>query len=88
MANIRAACFSSREVLPPRGFGAELPVSRQRCIHLTAVLAATSKTSAAARRDAPDVTVSITRCRKSSEYDLGIAPPLQRRINADTLAHP
>src|ERR1700730_6419344 len=59
--------LSSRDVLPPRGFGAELPLSCQRCNHLTAVLAATSKASAAARRDTPHTTVSITRSRKSPE---------------------
>jgi len=34
---------------------------------IKAVLAATSKASAAARREAPDATVSITRLRKSPE---------------------
>ena len=56
-----------RDVLPPRGFAAELPVSRSRCSHLTAVLIATSKSSAASRRDAPDATDAINRSRKSLE---------------------
>jgi len=49
-------------VLSPRGFSAELPLSRSRYSHLTAILAATAKTAAASRRDAHAATVSITRC--------------------------
>jgi hypothetical protein len=52
---------------PPRGFGAVLPVSRQCCHHLTAVLIAIPKSSAASCRDTPDATASITRLRKSAE---------------------
>jgi len=66
-ANIRSVCCSNGDVLPPRGFAAELPVSRSRCIHLTAVLMATPKTSAASQRDIPDETVAINRSRKSLE---------------------
>jgi hypothetical protein len=32
-ANICAVCFSKLDVLPPRGFAAELPVSCSRCAH-------------------------------------------------------
>ena len=56
---------SSGEMLPPRGFGAALFLSCQRCSHLTAELTLTSKRSAASRRDAPVSTASITRSRKS-----------------------
>ena len=41
-ANTRAAHFSSGDTLPPRDFGAALPLSRQRCSHLTAELTLTS----------------------------------------------
>src|SRR5215475_5818975 len=61
-------CRSSGEVLPPRGFGAALPVSFQRCSHLTPELALMPNRSAASRRDAPSTsTASITRSRKSQE---------------------
>jgi hypothetical protein len=43
--------------------------------------------SAASRRDAPVSTASITRSRRSPEYDFGIAHPPHRRINAQRLAH-
>src|ERR1700716_254837 len=66
-ANIRSANSSSGETLPPRGFGAALPTSRQRCSHLTDELALLSKRSAASRREAPVSTASITRSRKSPE---------------------
>jgi hypothetical protein len=66
-ASIRSVFCSKGDVLPPRGFAAELPVSRSRCIHLTAVLMATPNTSAASQRDIPDVTVAINRSRKSLE---------------------
>jgi hypothetical protein len=42
-ANTRAAHLSSGETLPPRGFGAALLLSRQRCSHFTAELTLTSK---------------------------------------------
>jgi hypothetical protein len=64
-------------MLPPRGFGAQRPVSFQHCSHRTAELASISKLSAASRRDAPASTASITRLRKSAEYDFGIAHPLK-----------
>jgi hypothetical protein len=34
-ANIRSACASNGDTLPPRGFGAALRLSFQRCSHLT-----------------------------------------------------
>jgi hypothetical protein len=82
-ANIRLACRSNGETLPPRGFGAQLPLSIQRCSHRTAELGSISKLSATSRREAPAFTASITRLRKSAEYDFGIAHPPQRRINAE-----
>jgi hypothetical protein len=87
-ANIRSVCCSNGDVLPPLDFAAELPVSRSRCIHLTAVLIATLKTSAASLRDIPAVTAAVNRSRKSLEYALGIAQPSSDRINADRFAHP
>jgi hypothetical protein len=66
-ANTRAAHFSSGDTLPPRGFGAALLLSRQRCSHLTVELTLTSKRSAASCRDAPISTASITRSRRSPE---------------------
>jgi hypothetical protein len=66
-ARIALANFSSGETLPPRGFGAALLLSRQRCSHLIAELTLTSNRSAASRRDAPLATVSITRSRRSPE---------------------
>jgi hypothetical protein len=75
-ANIFSACASNGDTLPPRGLGAALLFLLQRCSHLTAELALMSKRSAASRRDAPSIsTASITRSRKSPEYDLGIARP-------------
>src|SRR5580693_6654174 len=71
-ANTRAAHFSNGETLPPRAFGAALLLSCQRCNHLTAEATLTSKRSAASCRDAPISTASITRSRRSAEYDLGI----------------
>src|SRR4029453_81183 len=65
---IRSACASNGETLPPRGFGAALPLSSQRCTNLIAELALMSKRSAASRRDSPSmVTASITRSRRSPE---------------------
>jgi hypothetical protein len=61
-----------RELLPPRGFDVALPAARERCIHLTAELALTSKRSAASRRDEPASTASITRSRKSWEQAFGM----------------
>jgi hypothetical protein len=66
-ANICSACRSNGETLPPRGFGAQRPVSFQHCSHRTAELASIPKLSAASRRDAPVSTASITRLRKSAE---------------------
>jgi len=61
------AYLSNRDTLPPLGFAATLPVSRHRRIQLMIVLGLTSKCSATSRRDAPDLTSSIARSRKSSE---------------------
>src|SRR6266446_2330079 len=66
-AKTSAADSSNGEMLPPRGFGAALLLSHQRCSHFTAELALTSKRSAASRRDAPVSTASITRSRRSQE---------------------
>src|SRR6266511_3433683 len=75
-ANIRSACSSNGETLPPRGFGAALRLSFQRSTHLMDELALMSKRSAASRRDIPSTsTASITRSRRSPEYDFGIASP-------------
>jgi len=66
-AKTSLANSSSGEMLPPRGCGAALLLSRQRCSHFIAELALTSKRSAASRRDAPVSTASITRDRRSPE---------------------
>jgi hypothetical protein len=74
------------EMLPPVGLAATLPVSCQRCIHLTAELALTSKRSAASRRDAPVSTASSTRSRKSKEQGFGIdRPPKIESMPPDSL---
>jgi hypothetical protein len=46
-----------------------------RSTHFIAELTLTPKCSAASRRDAPVSTASITRSRRSPEYDFGIAHP-------------
>src|SRR5262249_13297066 len=75
-ANINSACASNGDTLPPLVFGAAPRPCLQRCSHFTAELTLTSKRSAASRRDAPSFsTASITRSRRSVEYDLGIARP-------------
>jgi hypothetical protein len=71
-ANSQFACCSNGEMLPPVGLAAILPVSSQRCSHFTPELALTSKLSAASRRDAPAITASSKRMRKSSEQGFGI----------------
>jgi hypothetical protein len=73
------AYFSNRDTLPPLGFAAALPVLRQRRSQLMTELGLTSKCSATSRREAPDLTSSITRSRKSSEYGLGIEFPQRIR---------
>jgi hypothetical protein len=40
--NKKSACFSSGDVLPPRGLAAQRPVSRKHFTQITAVLALTS----------------------------------------------
>ena len=72
--------------LPPVGLAATLPVSCQSCSHFTAELALTSKQSAASRRDAPAITASSRRIRKSREQGFGIDG--LPRINALRLPHP
>ena len=52
-ARICSATASSGETLPPRGFGAALLLSCQRCTHFIAELTLTSKRSAVSCRDAP-----------------------------------
>jgi hypothetical protein len=75
-----------RRNAPPVGLAATLPVSCQRCIHLTAELALTSKRSAASRRDAPVSTASSTRSRKSKEQGFGIdRPPKIESMPPDSL---
>jgi hypothetical protein len=41
-ASKKSACFSSGDVLPPRGLAAQRPVSRKHLTQITAVLALTS----------------------------------------------
>jgi hypothetical protein len=48
-------------MLSPRGFGAVLLLSFQRCIHLITELTLIPKCSVTSRRDAPASTISITR---------------------------
>src|SRR5712691_13034727 len=76
------ARFSNRDTLPPLGFAAALPVSHQRRSQLMTELGLTSKCSATSRREAPDLTSSIARSRKSSEYGLGIefSPATQNAV--------
>src|SRR5262249_2113595 len=45
-ANTRSAHFSSGETLPPRGFGAALPLSCHRCSHFPAELTPPRKRAA------------------------------------------
>jgi hypothetical protein len=60
--------------------------SRQRCIHLTAMLGLTPNSFAADRREAPPSTYRTSRMRKSSEYarDIAASESLQTR----RIAHP
>src|SRR6202011_2007163 len=76
-AKRKSACSSKAEVLPPVGLAAMLPVSSKRCSHLTAELALISKRSAASRRDAPAITASRTRSRRSIEQGFGIDPSIE-----------
>jgi hypothetical protein len=63
-----------------------LPVSSQRCSHFTAELALTSKQPAASRRDAPAITASSRRIRKSREQGFGIdLPPKIESMPRDSL---
>ena len=85
-ANSQSACSSNGEILPPVGLAAILPVSSQRCSHFTAELALTSKQPAASRRDAPAITASSRRNRKSREQGFGIdLPPKIESMPRDSL---
>ena len=81
------AYLSSGDTLPPFGFAATLPVSRQRRTQLITELGLTLKCSATSRRDAPDLTSSIARSRKSSEYGLGIEFPQRIKLFAGRIPH-
>jgi hypothetical protein len=86
MVSIHSACCSNGEVLPPRGFGPEMPSACQRCSHLTAELALISKCSAASRRDAPASTSPMTRTRTSLGYVPRMAhPPKGESMRIDSL---
>jgi hypothetical protein len=88
------AYLSNRDTLPPLGFAAALPVSRQRRTQLITELGLTSKCSATSRREAPDLTSSIARSRKSPEYGFGIefSPANQtavgRIVHCSTVGNP
>ena len=73
--------------LPPLGFAAALPVSRQRRTQLITELGLTSKCSATSRREAPDLTSSIARSRKSPEYGLGIEFPPANQTAVGRIVH-
>jgi hypothetical protein len=80
------AYFSNRDTLPPLGIAAVLPVSCQCRIQLMTELGLTSKCSATSRREAPDLTSSIARSRKSFEYGLGIEfPPAIKPLSGESL---
>src|SRR5262249_2728464 len=82
----KSACFSNGETLPPRGLAVQRPVSRKHWTQIIAVLALTSNSSAAARRDAPLSTSAIPRARMSSEYAFGIPqPPKTESMPIDSL---
>src|ERR1022692_2618796 len=88
-ANNQLACSSKGETLPPLGFAAELPSSRQRRSQLITVLGLTSKSPATSCREAPPSTIAIARPRRSSEYGLGIPKSFRRESRApDSLLHP
>ena len=87
-ANNQPAYFSNGETLPPLGFAAELPSSRQRRSQLITVLGLTSKSPATSCREAPPSTIAIARPRRSSEYGLGITLSFQKESRApDSLIH-
>jgi hypothetical protein len=70
----QSARSSNGDVLAPRGFAAQLPVSRKHFTHLIAVLALISKCSAASRREAPLSTPNEA-SPDTAEYALGIVRP-------------
>jgi hypothetical protein len=73
------------DALPPRGLAAISPLARQRCTQRIAELALTLNCLAAACRVTPASIVSITRSRKSPEYNFGIPTP---NIEGHRIAHP
>jgi hypothetical protein len=81
------AYLSNRDTLPPLGFAVAFPVSRQRRTQLITELGLTSKCSATSRREAPDLTSSIARSRKSPEYGLGIEFPPANQTAGGRIAH-
>ena len=87
-ANSQPACLSKGEMLPPLGFAAELPSSRQRRSQLITVLGLTSRSAATSWREAPPSTIAIARPRRSPEYGLAIPKILPKRIRGARLAHP
>jgi hypothetical protein len=80
----KSACFSKGEMLPPRGLAAQRPVSRKHLTQIMAVLAVTSNSSAASRREAPPSTAPHA-CPQNRPSAL---PASQKRINADRLSYP
>src|SRR5262245_19280821 len=64
-----------RRGAPAPRLGSAAAVSRKHLTQMIAVLALTSNSSAASRRDAPLSTSAITRSRMSPEYAFGIVPP-------------
>jgi hypothetical protein len=76
----------STERTPPLSFALALPVSRQRCNHLTAELALRLKLSATSRRDAPATTASITRSlNHQNRASASIWSP--QKLPQDSLTH-
>src|SRR5262249_36010343 len=86
--NRKSACFSNGETLPPRGLAVQRPVSRKHLTQIIAVLALTSNSSAAARRDAPLSTSANPSRPHVFRIGLRHRPASQNRINADRLSHP
>jgi hypothetical protein len=85
--NLRRALFQRRNASSARLRG-DAPTVAQRCNHLTAELALTSKRSAGSRRDAPISTALITRSRSSREQAFGIPSPRKgESMRQDSLIH-
>ena len=94
-SNVKSGCFSisvsshdawssSGDVLPPRGLGAQIPVSSKHFTHFTAALGLMSSNSAASRREAPLSTRAITRMRISAEYAFGMGSPQTNQWEAES----